>query len=276
MSEPLGAACWPRYRILPWRERLRPRCGRSSAPFRSCARGGRTRAPADTGRGCPVVPVPGAGAGPAGGLLAQVGDPLLTGFVTGTVRDSLGLPVAGAEVGVSGLLVHGTTADDGVYRIAGVPTGPRVIRVRRLGFRPDSVRVQVPPGGTVTGNVTLRVLAQQIARRDGRRPAVRCSVGAWRRSSSGVSAASAPSSPPKRSIGAIHRASPICCASFPACASSSTVTRARCSFAVPDVRRSSGSTERRRRRAISIRTTSTRARSRGSRSIRARRRCRRS
>lgn len=83
--------------------------------------------------------------------------------MVGTVRDSLGLPVSAAQVSVAGLVVRGSTGNDGVYRIAGLPLGPRTIRVRRIGFRPDSVVVEITPGGEATGDVTLAVIAQQIA-----------------------------------------------------------------------------------------------------------------
>ncbi|MHB1225000.1 MAG: TonB family protein [Gemmatimonadaceae bacterium] len=88
---------------------------------------------------------------------------LRSGAITGTVRDSAGLPVSAAQVSVAGLIVRASTGNDGVYKIAGVPLGARTIRVRRIGFRPDSVRVDVTPGGEATGDVTLGVIAQQMA-----------------------------------------------------------------------------------------------------------------
>jgi TonB family protein len=88
---------------------------------------------------------------------------LRSGAITGTVRDSAGLPVSAAQVSVAGLIVRASTGNDGVYKISGVPLGTRTIRVRRIGFRPDSVKVEVTPGGEVTGDVTLGVIAQQMA-----------------------------------------------------------------------------------------------------------------
>ncbi len=88
---------------------------------------------------------------------------LQSGSVVGTVRDSLGLPVSAAQISVVGLIVRGSTGNDGVYKIAGLPLGPRTILVRRIGFRPDSVRVEVTPGGEATANATLTVIPQQIA-----------------------------------------------------------------------------------------------------------------
>ncbi len=87
---------------------------------------------------------------------------LLSGSVAGTVRDSLGMPVSAAQVSVGGLLVRGSTGNDGMYKISGLPLGARTILVRRLGFQPDSVRVEITPGGEATGDVTLSVIPQLI------------------------------------------------------------------------------------------------------------------
>lgn len=89
--------------------------------------------------------------------------PLLSGVVTGRVLDSLGLPVAGAQVSVAGLLVRANTTEDGSFKIAGVHTGPRIIRARRIGFRPDSARVEILPGGEIEVELRLNASVQQIA-----------------------------------------------------------------------------------------------------------------
>lgn len=88
---------------------------------------------------------------------------LRSGSVTGTVRDSLGLPVSAAQVSVAGLIVRGTTGNDGVFKISGLPLGQRTIRVRRIGFRPDSVEVEITPGGEASADVTLGVIPQRMA-----------------------------------------------------------------------------------------------------------------
>lgn len=89
--------------------------------------------------------------------------PLLSGTVVGTVLDSLGLPVAAAQLSVAGLLVRGSTGNDGVFKISGIPTGARTIRVRRIGFRPDSATVEILPGGETQVELRLVALVQQIA-----------------------------------------------------------------------------------------------------------------
>lgn len=91
------------------------------------------------------------------------GGTLQSGSIVGTVRDSHGLPVSAAQVSVVGLIVRGTTGNDGVYKIAGLPLGPRTVLVRRMGFLPDSVRVEVTPGGEATADIALAVVPQQIA-----------------------------------------------------------------------------------------------------------------
>ena len=76
--------------------------------------------------------------------------------------DSAGSPIAGAQLQVVGLLGRGSTGVDGAFILAGVPTGPRVLRVRRLGFSPDSVQVEITPGGETKVEVRLAALPQQV------------------------------------------------------------------------------------------------------------------
>ena len=77
--------------------------------------------------------------------------PLLSGSITGTVLDSLGLPVSAS------------TANDGGFKIAGVPTGARTVRVRRIGFRPDSATVDVLPGGDAQLELRIHAAVQTLA-----------------------------------------------------------------------------------------------------------------
>ena len=86
------------------------------------------------------------------------GDPsdrISTGIISGTIEDSLATPVAGAQVAVRGLRGQGITQDDGTFRLAGVPPGPQVVVVRRIGFRPESLRVEV--AAATVHQVTIRI-----------------------------------------------------------------------------------------------------------------------
>lgn len=87
---------------------------------------------------------------------------LQTGGVAGVVLDSLGAPVAGAQVSIRGLFGRGTTGSDGSFRLVSLPLGDRTLLVRRLGFRPESVAVTIDPGATVDVTVRLHAVAQQI------------------------------------------------------------------------------------------------------------------
>lgn len=79
-----------------------------------------------------------------------------TGTISGRVVDENGAPVSGAQVAVARTTVAAQTQDDGNYVLADVPTGTQLLRVRMLGFRPDSASVSVTEGGTATQDFTLR------------------------------------------------------------------------------------------------------------------------
>ena len=80
------------------------------------------------------------------------------GLITGSVRDSAGLPVAGAEVAIAS---HGetvVTGERGDFRLT-VGRGNAVLRVRRLGFRPDSALVEVTDRPATVSITLARVAA---------------------------------------------------------------------------------------------------------------------
>lgn len=82
------------------------------------------------------------------------------GAVTGTVTAAdTGEPVPGAQVFFQGLDVGTITGDDGRYRITGVPTGQRNLRIRALGYQNASRRITVTAGEATTADFSLRVSA---------------------------------------------------------------------------------------------------------------------
>jgi TonB-linked SusC/RagA family outer membrane protein len=76
--------------------------------------------------------------------------PAAAGVIAGRVVERNGAPVVGAQVFVVGSTPRGAaTAEDGTFRIGGVPVGTAVVRVRRLGFASASQTVTVAAGATV-------------------------------------------------------------------------------------------------------------------------------
>lgn len=69
------------------------------------------------------------------------------GVVSGTVADSAGVPIGGAEVRALGTALRARSDDEGRFGLSGVPLGPRILEARRLGFRPETLRVVVPAPG---------------------------------------------------------------------------------------------------------------------------------
>lgn len=83
--------------------------------------------------------------------------------VRGVVRDTLGLAVAGAEVTVEGSTRRAVSGDDGGYLLTEVEVGNRRLRVRRLGFRPTVMDVEVPLDGLFDVEIQLVQVVQQLA-----------------------------------------------------------------------------------------------------------------
>jgi hypothetical protein len=77
------------------------------------------------------------------------------GVVRGIVHALDDKPVAGARVEAPAWETAVVTNDDGSFNLAGVPTGTQLIVVRRLGFEPTRVAVNVTSRQPVDVRVTL-------------------------------------------------------------------------------------------------------------------------
>ncbi len=78
-----------------------------------------------------------------------------TATVQGTVTDAgTGAPVAEVSVSISGLL-QATTDALGRYRLAGVQAGDVSLRVRRLGYRGQSIAVTLSVGQVLTRDIQI-------------------------------------------------------------------------------------------------------------------------
>ncbi|MCC6928864.1 MAG: TonB family protein [Gemmatimonadaceae bacterium] len=75
--------------------------------------------------------------------------------VSGHVRDTLGLAIAGAEVGVDGSEQRAISGEDGSYALHGLAVGSARLRIRRLGFRPTVMDLEVPAGGLTDVEIQL-------------------------------------------------------------------------------------------------------------------------
>lgn len=121
-------------------------------------------------------------------LPAQV---LGAGTVRGVVRSSLGLPIGGAQMRLV-IPAGGSTPvvesdDNGSFTAAKVPTGTVWLVARRIGYRPDSVRLNVVADQTVEATVQLERIAVELStvRVLGRRDVVGHLAGFYRRMSYG-------------------------------------------------------------------------------------------
>ena len=86
-----------------------------------------------------------------------------TSIIVGTVRDSTGAGIAGAELSVEGSSATATSNEQGLFRLTGLPGGTLSVRARRLGFRPATVEVVVEPGATRSLGITIGRVAQQLS-----------------------------------------------------------------------------------------------------------------
>ncbi len=78
----------------------------------------------------------------------------------GTIRGKVtnagtGAPLGNAQVFVAGTTLGALTGADGAYSIAAVSAGPRVVRVRLIGYQPTERTVTVTAGQSVTADFGL-------------------------------------------------------------------------------------------------------------------------
>ena len=104
------------------------------------------------------------GAGRAGSAQegAQDGAPR-EGVVIGVVRDDAGNEIASVEVTVAGTPIRVLTDGHGAFLLRRVPLGPATIRLRRLGFVPRTVAVDVDSAFAPPVDVALETLPIRLA-----------------------------------------------------------------------------------------------------------------
>jgi TonB-dependent starch-binding outer membrane protein SusC len=87
-----------------------------------------------------------------------------TGTVRGRVTDAnSGRGIPEASVQVVGTRVGAFTNANGEYTLTLVPSGPRVVTAKRLGFQPATQAVVVPVDGSATADITLRESAVNLS-----------------------------------------------------------------------------------------------------------------
>lgn len=86
-----------------------------------------------------------------------------TGGINGTVRDANGNPVVGAQITVGGTSLVAESDDAGEFKLAKASAGATSLRIRRIGYKPDTVRVDVLAGQTVPVAIVLSRVAVELA-----------------------------------------------------------------------------------------------------------------
>jgi hypothetical protein len=66
--------------------------------------------------------------------------------LTGRVADAVGAAIVKAEVLVTNTSFHVQTGDDGRFELGGLPSGPIEVVVRRLGFAPAKIALELGDG----------------------------------------------------------------------------------------------------------------------------------
>ena len=84
------------------------------------------------------------------------------GSVSGTVTDTSGIPLFGAEITIDAASVRTFTDEQGVFHLGGVPYGARTLITRRLGFAPAQTSVDVAAVGEATVSIRLKPIAATL------------------------------------------------------------------------------------------------------------------
>ena len=86
-----------------------------------------------------------------------------TGNVRGRVVEAGTRPVVEAQVSVNGTRIGALTNATGEFTLAGVPTGPRTITVRRIGYQPVTRDLVVAAGDNQLGDIAISVSAVNLS-----------------------------------------------------------------------------------------------------------------
>jgi hypothetical protein len=97
------------------------------------------------------------------GEVASAQDRPATGSINGKVLDRSGRAVAGAELTIPGSTLRVETDDTGEFRLKNVPAGELQVRVRRIGFKPDTSMISVLAGQTIPLMIALQALPVVLA-----------------------------------------------------------------------------------------------------------------
>ena len=84
------------------------------------------------------------------------------GVISGTIRDSAGVPIPGVEIVVLQQRAVAHSDSLGAFRFADVQSGKRQLHFRRLGFEPKSMDAEVLTGATVALTIVLVPVATEI------------------------------------------------------------------------------------------------------------------
>jgi outer membrane receptor protein involved in Fe transport len=85
---------------------------------------------------------------------------VVTGRVVDSATDAV---IRGALIEIEGTNLRAISDAQGVYRVAGVPPGPQVLRARLIGYAETRSPVNVPPSGVVTQDLRMGVTALEMA-----------------------------------------------------------------------------------------------------------------
>ena len=86
-----------------------------------------------------------------------------TGTITGRVTDRTGAqPLVGVQIRVVGTSIGTVAAENGEFRLPGVPAGTVQLQARRVGYAPATVAVTVTAGATATANFALDIAATSL------------------------------------------------------------------------------------------------------------------
>lgn len=95
-------------------------------------------------------------------LVAQTNSAASHSRVTGRVADAVGTAIVKAEILVSHTEIRGESGSDGRFDLDGVPAGPVEIIVRRLGYSPAKIPLELNDGELRDIRVLLSPVAMMI------------------------------------------------------------------------------------------------------------------